>query len=160
MLCSGSMAPVTTHSWHTSSKNMSYGPCAYRVSVKAVIVSSHGLLLVKEDSEYWDLPGGGVEHFEDPEDTLRREIAEETGAKVTEIRANKLEAWFMHDLKADRPLLFLIYPVKTDRMPQKSPNPDIAIGYFSQRQLKSLAIEPHLEKYRHRLIELAGDSAS
>lgn len=52
----------------------------YRVAVKAQIKNSDGqLLLVKENSDKWDLPGGGVDHGETPEDAMRREIQEEIG---------------------------------------------------------------------------------
>ncbi len=30
----------------------------------------------------WTLPGGGIDHGEDPRDTVRREVAEETGLQV------------------------------------------------------------------------------
>ncbi len=37
------------------------------------------ILLVKEKSDKWDLPGGGLDHGEEPVDGLRRELREEIG---------------------------------------------------------------------------------
>lgn len=52
----------------------------YRVAVKALIKNQEGqILLVKEKSDKWDLPGGGLNHGEEPEDGLRRELQEEIG---------------------------------------------------------------------------------
>src|SRR5215217_6618248 len=41
----------------------------------ARFVSQHG-------GRYWTLPGGGIEHAEDPYDAVVREVAEETGYTV------------------------------------------------------------------------------
>ncbi|NLI18036.1 MAG: NUDIX domain-containing protein [Actinomycetales bacterium] len=43
-----------------------------------------------EDSGRWYLPGGGVEFGEDPEAGLRREVAEETGQVVADLRPNRV----------------------------------------------------------------------
>lgn len=133
----------------------SYKPCTYRVSAKAAIRGSKGLLMVKEDSIYWDLPGGGVEHLEEPEAALRREIKEEVGVDIAAIDTDRLQAWATYDHPAERPLIFLVYPahIKTDAI--KSPEPDITIGYFTKEDLKELPIEPHIEKYRQNLIDFA-----
>lgn len=128
-----------------------YGRCTYRVSAKALISVQDKLLLVKEDSDYWDLPGGGVEHFEIPEDALKREVQEEVGSEVSEIDNSHLQAWAIYDKKADRPLLFLVYPVQIEKGHETSPNPEIQIGYFDREQIKTLLIEPHLEKYRKQM---------
>ena len=136
-----------------------YKPCTYRVSAKAAIRSPKGLLLVKEDSDRWDLPGGGVEHFEEPEEALHREIQEEVGVSITEIEKNQLQAWATYDHTADRPLLFLVYPIHTQLEAEKSSDPAITIGYFTKQELKDLPIETHIEKFRERLIELASDAA-
>ncbi len=133
-----------------------YKPCTYRVSAKAAVQGSNkGLLLVKEDSIYWDLPGGGVEHLEEPEDALRRELQEEIGVDVTKIDKDHLQAWATYDHPAERPLIFLVYPVDTATKAVKSPEQDITIGYFTKEDLKKLPIEPHIEKYRQNLIDFA-----
>lgn len=54
--------------------------CFYRVSVKALILDEEGrFLLCREDNGGWDLPGGGLDHGEEPHEGLRREVHEETG---------------------------------------------------------------------------------
>ena len=132
-----------------------YKPCAYRVSAKAVITSDKGLLLVKEDSEYWDLPGGGIEHLEEPEDALRREVREEVGVEISTINKGRLQAWATYDLEDERPLLFLVYPVATTSKATQPTQSDITIGYFTKAQLHTVTLEPHLEKFRQSFIDFA-----
>ncbi|MDQ5885852.1 MAG: 8-oxo-dGTP diphosphatase [Patescibacteria group bacterium] len=61
-------------------------PCFYRVSVKGLAVNAVGhVLLALEDNGLWDLPGGGLEHNEDPIAGLKREIHEETGLEVVSV---------------------------------------------------------------------------
>lgn len=51
----------------------------YRVSVKTKINFNGKILLVKEDGKKWDLPGGGIEHYENIDEALKRELTEEIG---------------------------------------------------------------------------------
>ncbi|MFM9592977.1 NUDIX hydrolase [Streptomyces scabiei] len=57
-----------------------------RVAAYAVCVREERLLLARwvsrEGLRRWTLPGGGMEHGEDPYDTVVREAAEETGYAV------------------------------------------------------------------------------
>ncbi|MET9153624.1 NUDIX hydrolase [Streptomyces griseoflavus] len=57
-----------------------------RVAAYAVVVRDGQLLLARSPGPggvpEWVLPGGGTEHGEDPCDTVRREVEEETGHLV------------------------------------------------------------------------------
>lgn len=57
-----------------------YPEAYYRVSLKAVIKNENGeVLCVKEGSDLWELPGGGIDHGEDVRTALARELQEEVG---------------------------------------------------------------------------------
>ncbi|MEU5083836.1 MULTISPECIES: NUDIX hydrolase [Streptomyces] len=57
-----------------------------RVAAYAVCVRDGHLLLARSPTPggtpEWVLPGGGMEHGEDPYDTVRREVTEETGYRI------------------------------------------------------------------------------
>ncbi|MGW6586970.1 NUDIX hydrolase [Streptomyces globisporus] len=57
-----------------------------RLAAYAVCIEDGHVLLAlavgPEGDRTWTLPGGGVEHAEDPFDTVIREVAEETGLKA------------------------------------------------------------------------------
>jgi 8-oxo-dGTP diphosphatase len=57
-----------------------------RVAAYAVCVRDGQILLARSPADdgtpEWVLPGGGMEHGEDPYDTVRRELMEETGYRI------------------------------------------------------------------------------
>jgi ADP-ribose pyrophosphatase len=64
----------------------------FHLGIKALIRNKHGeILLLHVDpaavggKEYWDIPGGRVQRGYGVEETLRREIEEETGVRDVEI---------------------------------------------------------------------------
>lgn len=53
--------------------------------VRAILLNGEHIALVRPRySEYWMLPGGGVNRGERPEEAILREIREETGIRVTD----------------------------------------------------------------------------
>jgi 8-oxo-dGTP pyrophosphatase MutT (NUDIX family) len=56
---------------------------AFPVSVKGVAVQGGQVLLLENERDEWELPGGKLELGEDPADCVVREIGEETGWEVT-----------------------------------------------------------------------------
>ncbi|MEO5950569.1 MAG: NUDIX hydrolase [Candidatus Saccharimonadales bacterium] len=63
-----------------------YPSTIYRVVAKALITDTNGkVLVVKENNDFWSLPGGGLEHGESATDCLKREIKEEIGIKEVSV---------------------------------------------------------------------------
>ncbi len=80
----------------------------YRVSVKGLIYEDGKLLFVRERSDTWDLPGGGLEHGEGIAEALRRECREELGAEIEIASAAPIiiPTW---SKKFDTPVLIIAY---------------------------------------------------
>ena len=63
-----------------------YPSTIYRVVAKALVTNSLGkVLVVKENQDFWSLPGGGLEHGESAKECLEREIKEEIGIEDAQI---------------------------------------------------------------------------
>lgn len=82
----------------------------YRVSVKGLIYDDGKLLFVRERSNTWDLPGGGLEHGEGIAEALRRECREELGTEIEIASAAPtiIPTW---SKKFDIPVLIIAYRV-------------------------------------------------
>lgn len=62
---------------------------SFYLAADAVIERDGKYLMIQEGKDYvkgtWNIPGGGVEHGENPVEALKREVFEETGLEIDEI---------------------------------------------------------------------------
>lgn len=61
---------------HTGTRKTDY---LYRISLKCLVRDTNGNILVVKESgrDWWDLPGGGMDHGEDIKQAIAREVKEE-----------------------------------------------------------------------------------
>jgi 8-oxo-dGTP pyrophosphatase MutT (NUDIX family) len=85
-------------------------PRLFPVSVKGVVLRGGRVLLLRNERDEWELPGGKLELGEDPTDCLAREIAEEVGWPVT--IGPILDAWQYH-IRDDVDVLIVTYGCHT-----------------------------------------------
>ena len=110
----------------------------YRVSVKAKINFNGKTLLVKEDGKKWDLPGGGIEHYETIDEALKRELTEEIGVSDFIITSGP-KIFKMIDAAANRPLIFIAYELELDSATEFHPSDNVEIGLFEPEKIQDTA---------------------
>lgn len=83
----------------------------YRVSIKALIFDEHQRLLVfKDKNGEWEIPGGGMDHAEDYQECIKRELAEEMGVNVKSI--GPLAMFYRAEARYGHPKINLAFPVE------------------------------------------------
>lgn len=87
----------------------------YRVSVKALIKNDRGeILVLKENQDTWSLPGGGLDHGEDPIVGLKREVEEELDIKeIDSIAPLCVKTFYLEPKQAW--LMWVVFAVKSSR---------------------------------------------
>jgi 8-oxo-dGTP diphosphatase len=128
-------------------------PCTYRISVKAAIKDETGrILLLREKDGSWELPGGGLEHGEEPKQALAREIAEETGMHVEWMGDQPAAFWSIYK-EVGSPSLkwfaFVVYEAKVSGVFRPDPEGDEAqeAQYFTIEEAKRLQLHDNLKPY-------------
>ena len=79
------------------------------VSVKGVVIVDGKVLLLRNERNEWELPGGKLEPDEEPDECCRREILEETGLQV---RTEALIDVWLYRVAPEGNVLILTYGCK------------------------------------------------
>lgn len=121
----------------------------FRVSAKALIIKKDKVLLVQEPDGRWELPGGGIDFEETPEQTLKRELAEELGAIVKKIDKKPLYVWQQERIKNDLKYycLFLAYKTKVKSFKLKTTNEAVRYEFFNKQQMKKIKLHINIVKF-------------
>ncbi|GLZ78389.1 NUDIX hydrolase [Actinorhabdospora filicis] len=114
-----------------------YRPQLYAVSVKGVCVQDGRVMLLKNEREEWELPGGKLDPGEAPMDCVVREIHEESGWPVDV--ATILDTWVYDEGRLNNTVLIVTYAcvVNTDQPPVMS-NEHKEIGLFTTEEVPGL----------------------
>ncbi|MBM3225508.1 MAG: NUDIX domain-containing protein [Candidatus Tectomicrobia bacterium] len=111
---------------------------AYRfpVSVKGVVVHTERVVLLKNEREEWELPGGKLERGETPEECVIREIHEEVGLPVRP--GPLLDTWVYHIAPGVDVLIvtYGCYPLPFANMTCSAEHQ--AVGLFTWQDLATL----------------------
>lgn len=135
----------------------------YRTSTKGLIFDDQGrFLLAKEESGKWDLPGGGMDWGETPQECLMREIREEMGLATTWI-ADHPSYFYPAQLEDGRWFAFVIYEARLEHLEFTPSDECIEIGFFTLEEAKNQNIFGNLrilfDQYdpkRHSISQVSG----
>jgi ADP-ribose pyrophosphatase YjhB (NUDIX family) len=129
----------------------------YRLSVKALILDSARtkFLLVQEDNGKWELPGGGLDWGESPQDGVAREIREEIGVQIN---PNDMEVVHVMHRKAsndERIDFFMVASKYSGEITNMEPEKCDDLQFFPLNNLPVNVIEyikVAIENYRNGIV--------
>jgi 8-oxo-dGTP pyrophosphatase MutT (NUDIX family) len=127
-------------------------PAAYPVSIKGVVVRDGQVLLLRNERDEWELPGGRIELGETPQQCVAREIQEETGWAVR--TGPVLDSWMYHITVARRHVFIVTYgchPTHTEKPVLSHEHKEI--GLFPESAVAGLRMP---EGYRRSITDWFG----
>ena len=118
----------------------------FPVSIKGVFVEAGRVVLLENDRDEWELPGGRLEPGEAPETCLAREFAEELGAVV--VVAGIIDCW-VYEVLPGRKVVIVTYGVeRRDREELRVSDEHRRFGLFNLHEIEALPIP---EGYRRSI---------
>jgi len=110
----------------------------YPVSIKGVVFDGARVILLKNDRQEWELPGGRLERDETPEQCLRREMAEELGLEV--MVETIIDCWRFEPI-AGHPVVIVAYGCRSvSNATIRVSDEHEACRLFAMDELASLAL--------------------
>ena len=118
----------------------------FPVSIKGVLLEGDRVVLLLNERNEWELPGGRLERGEDPVACLEREFAEELGAEIVADRI--LDCW-LYQVLPGKEVLIVTYAVRrVDRRELHVSREHQKFGVFAVNELQDLAMP---EGYRRSI---------
>lgn len=127
----------------------------FPVSVKGVLLDDDRVVLLLNERDGWELPGGRLESGEDPIACLEREFAEELGIGV--VAEGILDCW-LYRVLPEKEVLIVTYGVRrADRRDFRASTEHQRFGIFAVADLGRLAMP---EGYRRSIRNYAARRVS
>jgi 8-oxo-dGTP pyrophosphatase MutT (NUDIX family) len=118
----------------------------FPVSIKGVLVEAGRVVLLENERDEWELPGGRLEPRESPKTCLVREFAEELGAVVEVARI--IDCW-LYEVLPQRKVVIITYGVKRrDEGELRVSDEHRWFGLFTPHEIEALPIP---EGYRRSI---------
>ena len=123
----------------------------FPVSIKGVLVEAGRVVLLENERDEWELPGGRLEPGEAPETCLVREFAEELGAVVKVARI--IDCW-LYEVLPQREVVIVTYGIKRrDEQELRISKEHRRFGWFTLHEIEAL---PIAEGYRRSIRAWSG----
>jgi 8-oxo-dGTP pyrophosphatase MutT (NUDIX family) len=111
----------------------------FPISIKGVVVNEGRVLLLRNERDEWELPGGRLELNETPEECVAREIGEETQWRVT--TGPILDSWMYYISVAEKNVFIVTYGC----YPHGVGEPVLShehkeVGLFAENEIASLTM--------------------
>jgi mutator protein MutT len=114
------------------------------ISVKGVVLQAERVVLLKNEREEWELPGGKLELGESPEGCVIREIHEELGLQVS--TGPLLDSWVYH-IATGVAVLIITYGCYPTPFARVTHSPEHkAVGLFTLQEVQALPIPEGYKK--------------
>ncbi|NTW30536.1 MAG: NUDIX hydrolase [Candidatus Moranbacteria bacterium] len=122
--------------------------CFNRTSAKALILDEEGrFLLMLEKKGVWELPGGGLDFGENPQQCLAREIQEEMGLEVVHIAERP--KYFLTATRRDGQgwIANIIYEVRVADLDFVPSDECVEIRFFTAEEASMENLLPHVTEF-------------
>lgn len=122
--------------------------CFYRTSAKALIFDDEKrFLLMLEKKGVWELPGGGLDFGESPQQCLAREIQEEMGLEVVHIAERP--SYFLTAPRRDGKgwIANIIYEVRVADLDFVPSDECVEIRFFTAEEASMENLLPHVTEF-------------
>jgi|SRR5581483_9245289 len=111
----------------------------FKISVKGIVLDDSGkVMLLREESDKWDLPGGTIEMGESYEQTLKREIKEEMGVDCELLDSNPCFGWPTYNDLKGTPRMFICFRIKLTSQNFVKSKEFQEYKYFSKDELSNV----------------------
>jgi len=121
----------------------------YRTSAKALILDKDKRFLLIKEERWWELPWWWLEYWESPQECIKRELLEEMGVNVQEVKEQP--SYF---LTAKKPnwvwISNIIYETKVDldEIMKFTPTEECQdVKFFNTEEAKKETLFPNVEEF-------------